>query len=147
MEVVPAWLGTLPWYFFHFAVHQHGDAECPVLYSILSFLSLRHFAVAHQSHFQRWSMKSRRVMGLHLLMTDKAGNTVLCHLSVVSRHSSEKAPIKGTACHGLSMGYYTHCAIHVPSVANDFQRMLALAKLKPLKGKSQPFDKQWGWLL
>lgn len=62
----------------------------------------------------------------------------------VATQNSEKAPIKGTACHGRSIGYYTHCAIPVLSVANDFQRMLALAKLKPLKGKSQPFDKQWG---
>jgi hypothetical protein len=59
----------------------------------------------------------------------------------VATHNSKKSLIKGTAGHGLSTGYYAHCAIPVLSVANDFQRMLALAKLKTLKGKSQPFDK------
>ena len=88
-------------------------------------------------------------MGLHLLTMMRRGtqsHSPVPPLCDVATQSSEKAPIKGTACHGLSTGYYTHCAIHVPPVADDFQRMLALAKLKPLKGKSQPFDKQC-WLI
>ena len=71
----PGLAGNAALILLHFPVHQHGDAECPVLYSILSILSLRQLCGGSSEPFPEMKYEIEASDGATPPDNDEAGDT------------------------------------------------------------------------